>query len=250
MPHWELRRLLTMNFGALRRAPSGLRIRKSSRNLRASRNRSGPRPVVLGVGKSRGVGAALLAAGLVLSGCTSGDGQSQTTTTTSAVAEAPTNPWDLPFEQRPPLFDPCEEIPVEAVEAIEEALGGSMETMEDLTNREPASLYSCGWSTDEVMLSVLATWRSKQEFSEDTELKVLNSRATMADRIGLRAHERWDQSFSTCSQVFFTSRGAVMTTVDTLTSLNEFRGEKLVKACDIIDEVTIPIIQFYPEGDF
>ena len=59
----------------------------------------------------------MVAVAVVLSGCATGDGNNQGATTTSPAAdEAPANPWDVPLEQRPALFDPCEEIPIEAVE--------------------------------------------------------------------------------------------------------------------------------------
>ena len=63
----------------------------------------------------------LVAAAVVVSGCGADHGEG---TTTSASPEAPVNPWDLPLEERPDLFDPCAEIPIEAVE---EALGGPVE---------------------------------------------------------------------------------------------------------------------------
>lgn len=104
---------------------------------------------------SRGVGAVLAAAAVVVSGCGAGDGEG---TTTSALPEAPVNPWDLPLEERPDLFDPCAEIPIEAVE---EALGGPVELDEQLRIERPGELLSCGWRNREVIFNVLSTWKSR-----------------------------------------------------------------------------------------
>ncbi|MDO8394341.1 MAG: hypothetical protein Q7T31_08140, partial [Dietzia sp.] len=81
----------------------------------------------------------------------------QATTTSPAAAEETINPWDLPIEQRPALFDPCAEIPIEAVE---QGVGGPVEPSEQLHNHRPGELFSCGWKNDEVLIDILSTWKS------------------------------------------------------------------------------------------
>lgn len=235
-----------MSLRTARRDPSGLRFRKSSGNLRAVGNRSAVRPVIQGVGKRRGVGAVLLAAGLVLSGCASGDDQAQTTTTTSAAAERSGNPWDLPLEQRPPLFDPCAEIPVEAVE---EAVGGPMEPLDSFTNRRPGELLSCGWRGDEVHLTVLSTWKAQDDFLSDPKYQVANDEFPISGRIGIQLTENAQSDERGCHIGIFTPRGSVIIGLGLHTSLHEFRGEYFAQACEVQAEVAPPIISLFPKGD-
>lgn len=222
------------------------RVRVGSRFFRTGRNQLTPRPVVQGVGKRRGVGAALLAAGLVLSGCASGEDE-VSTTTTSALAEGPTNPWDLPLEQRPPLFDPCEEIPVEAVE---EGVGSPLQSVEDLTNYEPGELISCGWRTDEIRVGTLSTWKSRGEYLEDRGFVIRDSAAQFSGRSGIRMVSRGDHTDGSCYALFFTSRGTVWMNVKLVNSLNTFNGKRFSKACDVLNEIVAPIIPYIPNGEF
>lgn len=241
-----LRRLLTMSSRVPGRAPSGLPVRDGSETFRIGWNRVGLRPVVHGVGKSRGVGAALLAAGLALSGCASGDDQDQTTTTTPAAAQGPTNPWDLPLEQRPPLFDPCEEIPVEAVE---EAIGSPIEPEGRLTKSEPGGLEACGWNSDEIMFHVLATWKSYEEYLANPTGTIHDISTRVAGRNALKLVDSSTNS-NTCRYLFFTESGTVAISVGFVNSLNSFQGQKFSEICEVLDEVSEPIIAMVPEGDF
>ena len=108
--------------------------------------------------------ATALVAAVVTAGCASGDGQDPVTTTSPAVAEAAGNPWDLPLGERPPLFDPCAEIPIEVVS---EGAGKPVEQVDDLTHRRSTELMGCGWSNDELILSLLSTWKSKSDYIAD-----------------------------------------------------------------------------------
>ncbi|WP_159110334.1 DUF3558 family protein [Dietzia psychralcaliphila] len=198
------------------------------------------------MGTFRGVAAAL-AACVVLSGCASVQGGDQATTTSPVVTESPSNPWDLPIEQRPALFDPCAEIPIEAVE---QGVGGPVEEVEELYNDRPGELLSCGWKNDEVLFGVVGTWRSKQEFLSDTEFVDVNPGTAVAERIGLRARDRGDESGTTCYLVFFTSRGAVVVNANLIDSLNSFKGEQFTTACEVLEVAIVPVLRHLPERDF
>lgn len=189
---------------------------------------------------------AVVAAGIVLSGCGSG-GEGGETTTSSPVAEASGNPWDLPLEQRPPLFDPCTELPLASVE---EALGTPVVLEEDLKNHEPRRLMSCGWSNGEAFFGVLSTWKSRQEYLSDSAFVVRDPASAVSGRVGLRATNEGDSAERSCTQLFFTSRGTFMVSVDLVGGLSEFRGERFVKACDALDVAIRPVMRSVPEGDF
>src|SRR5699024_1792222 len=77
-------------------------------------NRPSLRPVVEGVRKLRAVAAVLVASCVVVSGWTSSV-EEEAATASDPVGAPPRKPCDLPLEQRQPLFDPCGEIPIEAV---------------------------------------------------------------------------------------------------------------------------------------
>lgn len=216
----------------------------------ASGNRSPGRRVVqdvreIGTGR---VVAAVVAVGVVLAGCAPGDGGGSTTTAPSSpVAEGPVSPWDLPLEERPPLFDPCEEIPVEAVE---EGAGRPVEPMEDLENNLGGELISCGWKTDEIHIAVLSTWKSKSEYKFDPAYEVEDGEIEVAGRSGMQLVRRSLDPDMHCYAVFFTSQGTFWINVIVSNSLGRFQGEKFRKACDVLKTVAGPIVSNIPEGDF
>ncbi|PWD94436.1 DUF3558 domain-containing protein [Dietzia maris] len=213
-------------------------------------NRSAGRGVVQVVGRSRAVCGALVAALVVLSGCASADGEEETppTTTTSAAApEDSGNPWDLPVAQRPALFDPCAEIPVEAVEGV---VGTPVDSAENLRNHDQGELFSCGWKNDEILFGVAGTWRARHEFLSDRAFEAIDNQSMVAGRPGIRARDRGDQFDTTCYQVFFTSRGAVVLNINLIDSLGTFQDVQFAEACEVLDEVIEPILDYIPEGDF
>lgn len=222
-------------------------FRQFSRKFGRSGTDFGRGHVVHDVGKIRAVGAALVAAGMVLSGCASGDGEGASTTTSPAATEPSSNPWDLPIEQRPALFDPCAELPVEAVEA---GFGPTLKPDQAVHHNRPGELHSCGWKNNEVLVGVVGTWLSKQGFLEDRELVAIDTESVFLGRPGLRATDRSASRDDICYQIFFTSRGAVVVNVNLLTALREFRGERSSKACEVLDQTIGPIVEQLPEGDF
>lgn len=169
------------------------------------------------------------------------------TTTTTAVAQESGNPWDLPLEQRPPLFDPCEEIP-EAV--VEEALGGRVEHQPSLTKSEPGELQACGWKSEEVLLDVAVSWKSFEEVKSDPTGVIDELDIQVSGRSALRMTDRAEGISDVCRYFFFTERGAVVVAVGLNGTLGEFRGERFTDVCDALDAVADPIVQLVPEGDF
>ena len=186
----------------------------------------------------------LVAAAVVVSGCGAGDGEG---TTTSASPEAPVNPWNLPLEERPDLFDPCAEIPIEAVE---EGAGSRLEVIEDFSNNRPGEVISCGWKNDEAHFSMLSTWKSKQEFLTDSSLLTIDSKSNSTGRPSIRMKERADSTGMSCFHLFFTERGTFLFKASLVTSLEVFQGRQFVAACDALDQVIDPLVQFIPLGDF
>ena len=210
------------------------------------RNQPGPGAVIQIVGTFRGVAAAI-AACVVLAGCASGQVSGETTTTSPAAPDTPGNPWDLPIEQRPALFDPCAEIPIEVVEA---AVGSPLEWVENLKNSQPNLLISCGWENEEVNFGLVSTWKSREEYLADSSFTLRDSQAKIGNRSGLRLAESIDAFGSTCLMLFFTSQGTVWVNLDLVTGLNRFKGQQQTDACDALDQAVLEIVQFIPEGEF
>lgn len=191
-----------------------------------------------------------VAAVVVLSGCAAAGGDSDVRvdpSTSQVIVESQADPWELPLEERPELFDPCAEIPVEAVA---EAVGTPLESAENLRNHEPNELISCGWRNSEVLLGVVGTWRTKNAFVTDTGLENIDSQTTVDGRPSVRARDRGDQFRTTCYQVFFTSRGAVVVNVNLIDSLGKFAGQEFSDACVVLNKTIDPILPFLPQGDF
>ena len=191
---------------------------------------------------SRGVGAALLAAAVVLSGCGAVE---ENVTTTSPSPETPVNPWDLPLEDRPALFDPCAEIPVEAVE---EALGGPVEPDDRLHNGNPRSLISCGWKNNEAIFGVLGTWKSREEYVSDGSYAY--TKIETGNRHGLRLVATSDLGANRCREVFFTSRGTAFISLDLFTGTTSFKGKDFVEPCEALSGISETILTYAPAGSF
>ena len=225
--------------------PVELRRRGRSKNVAGRGNRVVGWPVVQVVGTSRTF-VAVLAAGVVLSGCASDEGEGGMSTTTSPpVAETPGNPWDLPIEQRPALFDPCAEIPVEA---IEEGVGSPVRVDDELNIDRPGDLIACGWKNKEVIFGVLSTWKSRDEYLIDKTFQASESK--ILDRAGLRLLSRSDMGAHNCQQTFFSSRGTVFVSVDLIDGLASFKGAKFSDPCSVLEKSISPAMPYLPKGDF
>lgn len=235
-----------MQAAGVRRGPAVWCCRRLLEKSGIGWNRPSLRPVVEGVRKLRAAAAVLVASCVVVSGCTS-SGEEEAATASEPVVEPPSNPWDLPLEQRPPLFDPCEEIPIEAVE---KALGGAVEPADELRNNKPKDLHSCGWQNDEVLMGILATWNDKQSFRDDPEFVNKKWDLLVDGRPGLRTNDRGDATEGSCYHVFFTSRGSVFLNANMVTGLSEFRGNRFVSACEVLDRSLDSMMELIPEGDF
>ena len=193
---------------------------------------------------SRGVGAALLAAAVVLSGCGAVE---ENVTTTSPSPEAPVNPWDLPLEDRPALFDPCAEIPVES---IQQALGNHAEPLDQFTRHQPGELLVCGWENQDLDLSVLSTWKSHDEYLSDPAIAVQDVDSYVAGRSGIRAAQRRGSEYFGCIQLFFTERGTVWLRSELKGTFEEYKGERFADPCTALDDISSELVSHIPAGDF
>ena len=184
----------------------------------------------------------LVAAAVVVSGCGADDGEG---TTTSASPEAPVNPWDLPLEERPDLFDPCAELPIEAVE---EALGGPVELDEQLRIERPGELLSCGWKSNEAIFGVVGTWKSREEYISDTSF--VHAEIKSGSRRGLRLVDKSDLGANRCRDVFFSASGAVFISLDLFTGTTAFKGKDFTEPCKALTQISQTILSYTGTGSF
>lgn len=190
--------------------------------------------------------AAALAVCAVVSACGVGQNDDQVTTTSPAAIEESGNPWGLPIEQRPPLFDPCAEIPIEAVE---EGVGGPVAPSEQLHNHRPGELFSCGWKNDEVLVDLLSTWKSYQGYVGEPTGIIENLKEDHSGRLAVKITDRRNDP-TTCRYLFFTELGTVAVSLSLTSTFNSFRGSRFTHVCVALDEFTDSIIEFLPKGDF
>lgn len=188
--------------------------------------------------------AAVVAAGVVLSGCGLAGGNDETTTS-PAASQTPGNPWDLPIEQRPALFDPCAEIPVEAVE---EGIGPHVWQDDEMRIDRPRDLFSCAWKNEEVLFGVLSTWKSRDDYLEDESF--VASEFEILGRPGLRLLSKADMGTNSCQQLFFSGEGTIFVSVDLIHGLASFKGSNFADPCSVLEESIIPVMHHLANGDF
>lgn len=192
----------------------------------------------------------MVAAAVVLSGCGTGDGGETTTTTataTTSAAEQQGNPWDLPLEQRPVLFDPCTEIPIEA---IEQGIGRPAEQVRGYERHRPGDRMACNWRTGDADLTILTTWKSPEDYLADREFTVVNTREELNGRAGMRLVDAIGDPDRWCLQLLFTERGTTWVQVHLNNFDKEFDGQLVPNACAVIDQVSQPVMEYLPKGDF
>ena len=235
-----------MQAAGVRRGPAVWCCRRLLEKSGIGWNRPSLRPVVEGVRKLRAAAAVLVASCVVVSGCTS-SGEEEAATASEPVVEPPSNPWDLPLEQRPPLFDPCDEV---STEVVEEGVGAPTKLNEDLAVYDPPGLISCAWSNDELLISVLATWKSFDDYLDDSNFAVSSRGFQVYGRERMRLTQPEQSMQQTCHSLFFTGEGTLMISLSLLSSLNEFRGERFLEGCAVLDQIEGSIVDVLPEGDF
>jgi len=175
-----------------------------------------------------------------------GDGTATVVSSAPAVAAATGNPWDLPLEQRPPLFDPCTEIPESALR--EAGFSPDMRKPE-LTMHKPGEGMACAWGSSEVVLTVVAGWRTPSEVRALYELQYQGP-VKVAQRGAEMYFETGDGGHRTITNVFYTGRGSIYISTDSVSALREFKGAKFTDARIVFEETVNPVVEVFPEGDF
>ncbi|MDO5663322.1 MAG: DUF3558 family protein, partial [Brachybacterium sp.] len=169
------------------------------------------------------------------------DERAQTTegdTTTSVEA----NPYELPLEERPPLFDPCTEIPEEA---LEEAGFTPEDKDQNFFIDDHAMINGCQWTNDDLMLSVASYWYSLEEMVANNDFQ-LQEPFPDQDRSGqfFKDPNRRDGAELA---IFSTTRGVVIIDGQFASILPTFRGEPTTDLKAAFITTSIPLVNALPE---
>ena len=120
-----------------------------------------------------GASCAFLAVlGGTLSACSLGDDgaaplpEGSAAADTAASAPAAVDPWTLPIEDRPELFNPCTEISLEDLAAA--GLENPMPWPEAEDSLDNPPLHQCGWKAENFSLTIGALWTPLNQLSEGT----------------------------------------------------------------------------------
>ena len=109
---------------------------------------------------------------------------------------------------------------------------------------------SCGWRAEEADLIMLSTWKSRREYLADRSFDVVSAQEELNGRVGMRLLDaNWNPDES-CYQLFFTERGTAWVQVHLKDLYMEFDGQRRANACEVIDQVSQPIMTYLPKGDF
>lgn len=112
-----------------------------------------------------------------LSACSSGDDgaaplpQGSAAADAAASSPAAVDPWTLPIEDRPDLFDPCTEISLEDLAAAGLENPTPRPQAEDHSDNPP--LHQCGWNSGGFTIVVGSIWTRVSELREEPTEKLV-----------------------------------------------------------------------------
>lgn len=164
----------------------------------------------------------------------------QASTYVSSGGRSPVeDPWTLPVEDRPPLFDPCSEISVEDLAAA--GIEGAAEWPEATIKQKSPNVNQCGWTSESGAIAVGAHWTEPRElFSSVTEsaqrLDSLHGYPTL-----LVKPINSESSFR-CGLALKTNRGLV--TTDLVASASSVTASA---PCDKVQSIAARLIPALPE---
>lgn len=190
--------------------------------------------------------ACLAVLGGTLSACSLGDDgaaplpEGSAAADTAAPSPAAVDPWTLPIEDRPELFNPCTEISLEDLAAAGLENPTPWPEAEDSSENPP--MHQCGWDTSALSIVVGAHWTDFEQLATATEsvgpLQVANGYTTALIKES-------DQPIDTrCGRAARTTRGMVtIDLIDGARSPNHAPNE----TCDAVELVFKSLTSVIPE---
>lgn len=193
-----------------------------------------------------GASCAFLAVlGGTLSACSLGDDgaaplpEGSAAADTAASSPAAVDPWTLPIEDRPELFNPCTEISLEDLAAA--GLENPNPWPEAELEQDSPPIKQCGWEIKDFTYIVAAQWTDLNSLeAQDTEETI-----TRKDQNGFEStlisslpSSPWDS----CSVAVKTNRGVVTFDV-TSTSTELFMSDSSPDTCAMTEEISGKLIE-------
>ena len=171
--------------------------------------------------------ACLAVLGGTLSACSLGDDgaaplpEGSAAADTAAPSPAAVDPWTLPIEDRPELFNPCTEISLEDLAAAGLENPTPRPEAEDHSDDPPG--HQCGWESNNFTLVVGSMWRSIDDFGESSYEVITSINDVGSYSLGTLESERNDRQMA-CAVGTDTSLGLVtMDAVRVTTDANATR---------------------------
>ena len=181
------------------------------------------RNVVVGMRIRVGACCAFLAVlGGTLSACSFGDDgaaplpEGSAAADTDAPSPAAVDPWTLPIEDRPELFNPCTEISLEDLTAAGLDNPTPRPEAEDHSDDPPG--HQCGWEADNFSLTIGALWRPMDDFSEGSYERITSVSNLGPYEVGTLESERNNRQMA-CAVATDTSIGLI--TIDAVRAVTE-----------------------------
>ena len=97
------------------------------------------------------------------------------------------DPWTLPIEDRPELFNPCTEISLEDLAAAGLENPTPRPEAEDFSDNPP--LRQCGWEADNFTLTVGSIWTEMRELSDGNYERITSTMDVATYSIGVLEKE-------------------------------------------------------------
>lgn len=193
--------------------------------------------------------AFLAVLGGTLSACSFGDDgaaplpEDSAAADTAASSPAAVDPWTLPIEDRPELFNPCTEISLEDLAAAGLENPTPRPQAEDHSDDPP--LHQCGWEADNFNLTVGSIWTEIGQLSEGTYERITSREEVDSYSIGVLEKEARTRQMS-CGVASETALGLVtLDAIRVTTPSNAMRSDQ--DTCEDLTKLFSGLSSTFPE---
>ena len=152
--------------------------------------------------------------------------------TSASPASESADPWTLPVEQRPELFNPCTEISLDDLTAAGLENPTPRPEAEDFSDDPP--LRQCGWEADNFLLTVGSIWTAMSELSDGPYERITSVTNIDSYSLGTLEKEGRTRQLS-CGVASETALGLItLDAIRVTNSVNSARNDK-----DTCEDLTV-----------
>ncbi|ANI91712.1 DUF3558 family protein [Dietzia timorensis] len=197
-----------------------------------------------------GASCAFLAVlGGTLSACSLGDDgaaplpEGSAAADTAASAPAAVDPWTLPIEDRPELFNPCTEISLEDLAAA--GLENPTPWPEADDSSEDPPFRQCGWKSANFTLSIGSLWTPMDQLSDGFSEEITSVSDIGSYVLGTLERPSRNRQMA-CGVAAETNRGLItLDAIRVTTESNAVRNDQ--DTCESVTDVFIALSASIPE---